>query len=99
MASSETPKRKRRKIIRIRRKVNNNNNNNTSAAQLELEETLLEILRNKLIQIIAAGNDGKNLSPEQQMSVVNAGYQYLATHGFDGFELKRAWRELSRWRA
>ncbi len=75
MVTSETPK-KRKTKIRIKRRNNNNynyNNDTTSAAQLEIEEKLLEIVRSKLIQIIAAGIDGKNRSPEQQMEAVDAG--------------------------
>ncbi len=86
--------------IRIRTR---NNNNDITTAEPELllqqqQQKLLELIRSKAIQDIAAGDDGKSGTPEEQMKAVNAGYRFLWTYGFEGNEMKKAWRELSEWR-
>lgn len=85
MVSEKAPKRRKRKI----RKRNN--------TELELlQQKLLELIRSKAIQEIAS-DDGSGTS-EEQMKAINAGYRLLWTYGFDGNEMKKAWRELSEWR-
>ena len=105
MASKETPakKSKRKIIIRIKRKINNDNNNDTAAAptesQILLDQQVMGLIRQQALEQIATADDSKHGTPEEQMSVVNAAHRYLWSFGFDGFELKRGWEELSRWRA
>ena len=68
--------------------------NNT---ELELlQQKLLELIWSKAKQEIAS-DDGSG-TPEEQMNAINAGYRLLWTYGFDGNEMKKAWRELSEWR-